>query len=93
VTKTSIGATSSCSSTRYYFDILGPLRLLLFFDAGQAYAVGQGFYWNTMSTSTGVEARSRCPCSRALPAHLRLEPNRDFYQPATAFKFAVGTTF
>jgi outer membrane protein assembly factor BamA len=74
--------------------VLGPLRLLLFFDAGQAYAEGQGFYWKTMSTSTGVEARFTMP---VLNVPFRLiyawNPNRDFYQPATAFKFAVGTTF
>jgi outer membrane protein insertion porin family len=81
-------------NAEYYFDVLGPLRLVLFFDAGQAYAPGQGFYWRTMSTSTGVEARFTMP---VLNVPFRLiyawNPNRDFYQPATAFKFAVGTTF
>jgi outer membrane protein insertion porin family len=81
-------------NAEYYFDVFGPLRLLLFFDAGQAYAPGQGFYWKTMSTSTGVEARFTMP---VLNVPFRLiyawNPNRDFYQPATAFKFAVGTTF
>jgi outer membrane protein insertion porin family len=81
-------------NAEYYFDVLGPLRLLLFFDAGQAYAPGQSFYWRTMSTSTGVEARFMMP---VLNVPFRLiyawNPNRDFYQPATTFKFAVGTTF
>jgi outer membrane protein insertion porin family len=81
-------------NAEYYFDVFGPLRLLLFFDAGQAYAPGQGFYWRTMSTSTGVEARFTMP---VLNVPFRLiyawNPNRDFYQPPTAFKFAVGTTF
>jgi outer membrane protein insertion porin family len=94
-TKTSIGGNKfMLFNAEYYFDILGPLRLLLFFDAGQAYAEGQGFYWKTMSTSTGVEARFTMP---VLNVPFRLiyawNPNRDFYQPATAFKFAVGTTF
>jgi len=81
-------------NAEYYFDVFGPLRLLLFFDAGQAYAPGEGLYWKTMSTSTGVEARFTMP---VLNVPFRLiyawNPNRDFWQPATAFKFAVGTTF
>jgi outer membrane protein insertion porin family len=94
-TKTSIGGDKFLLfNAEYYFDVLGPLRLLLFFDAGQAYAKGQGFYWKTMSTSTGVEARFTMP---VLNVPFRLiyawNPNRDFYQPATALKFAVGTTF
>jgi outer membrane protein insertion porin family len=94
-TKTSIGGNKFLLfNAEYYFDVLGPLRLLLFFDAGQAYAEGQGFYWKTMSTSTGVEARFTMP---VLNVPFRLiyawNPNRDFYQPAHAFKFAVGTTF
>ena len=69
-------------NAEYYFDVFGPLRLLLFFDAGQAYPEGQGFYWKTMSTSTGrggalPDARAQ----RAVPPHLRLNPNRDFFQP------------
>jgi outer membrane protein insertion porin family len=94
-TKTSIGGNKfMLYNAEYYFDVLGPLRLLLFFDAGQAYAEGQGFYWKTMSTSTGVEARFTMP---VLNVPFRLiyawNPNRDFYQPPHAFKFAVGTTF
>jgi outer membrane protein insertion porin family len=81
-------------NAEYYFEVFGPLRLLLFLDAGQAYAPGQSFYLQTMSTSTGVEARFTMP---VLNVPFRLiyawNPNRDFYQPATAFKFAVGTTF
>jgi outer membrane protein insertion porin family len=94
-TKTLIGGNKFLlANAEYYFDVLGPLRLLLFFDAGQAYAEGQGFYWKTMSTSTGVEARFTMP---VLNVPFRLiyawNPNRDFYQPAKVFKFAVGTTF
>jgi outer membrane protein insertion porin family len=94
-TSTSVGGDKFLLfNAEYYFDVLGPLRLLLFFDAGQAYAPGQGFWWRTMSTSTGVEARFLMP---VLNVPFRLiyawNPNRDFYQPATAFKFAVGTTF
>ena len=95
VTKTSIGGDKFLLlNAEYYFDVLGPARLLLFFDAGQAYAPGQGFGWKTMSTSTGVELRFLMP---VLNVPFRLiyawNPNRDFYQPPSAFKFAVGTTF
>ena len=81
-------------NAEYYFDLFGPVRLLAFFDAGQAYLEGQGFYWKTMSTSTGAELRFLMP---VLNVPFRLiyawNPNRDAFQPATAFKFAVGTTF
>jgi outer membrane protein insertion porin family len=95
LTKTSVGGDKFLLfNAEYYFDVFGPLRLLLFFDAGQSYAPGQGFYWRTMSTSTGVEARFIMP---VLNVPFRLiyawNPNRDFYQPPHAFKFAVGTTF
>jgi outer membrane protein insertion porin family len=94
-TRTSVGGDKFVlMNAEYYFDVFGPLRLLLFFDAGQAFAPGQSFYWRTLSTSTGVEARFTMP---VLNVPFRLiyawNPNRDFYQPATAFKFAVGTTF
>ena len=95
LTKASVGGDKFLLfNAEYYFDVFGPLRVLLFFDAGQSYAPGQGLYWRTMSTSTGVEARFIMP---VLNVPFRLiyawNPNRDFYQPATAFKFAVGTTF
>jgi outer membrane protein insertion porin family len=95
VTKTSIGGNKMLLfNAEYYFDVFGPLRLLLFFDAGQAYTDRERFYWQTMSTSTGVEARFTMP---VLNVPFRLiyawNPNRDFYQPDHAFKFAVGTTF
>ena len=76
LTKTSVGGNKFLLfNAEYYFDVFGPLRLLLFFDAGQAYAPGQGIYWKTMSTSTGVEARFiDARPQRAVPTHLRLEP-------------------
>jgi outer membrane protein insertion porin family len=94
-TSTAIGGNKYLLfNAEYYFDLLGPLRFLLFFDAGQAYPEGQGFYWKTMSTSTGAELRFLMP---VLNVPFRLiyawNPNRDYFQPRTAFKFAVGTTF
>jgi outer membrane protein insertion porin family len=81
-------------NAEYYFDVLGPLRLLLFFDAGEAFSEGQGLYWKTMRNSTGAEVRFQMPVLN-VPFRLiyAINPNRDSFQPRTAFKFAVGTTF
>jgi outer membrane protein insertion porin family len=81
-------------NAEYYFDIFGPLRFLLFFDAGEAYLRGQSIDLNTLSTSTGAEVRFLMPVIN-IPFRLiyAWNPNRASYQPATAFKFAVGTTF
>jgi outer membrane protein insertion porin family len=94
-TNTAIGGNKyMLFNAEYYFDLLGPVRFLLFFDAGQAYPEGQGFYWKTMSTSTGAELRFLMP---VLNVPFRLiyawNANRDYFQPKTVFKFAVGTTF
>jgi outer membrane protein insertion porin family len=81
-------------NAEYYFDVLGPLRFLLFYDAGEAYAEGQGLYWKTMRSSAGAELRFFMP---VLNVPFRLiyawNANRDPGQPKTAFRFAVGTTF
>jgi outer membrane protein insertion porin family len=78
----------------YYFDVGGPLRLLLFFDAGQAYAEGHNIDLKQLRTSTGVELRFIMP---VLNVPFRLiyawNPNRDAFQEKSTFKFAVGTTF
>jgi outer membrane protein insertion porin family len=81
-------------NAEYYFDVFGPLRFLLFFDAGEAFTEGRGLYWKTMRNSTGAEVRFQMP---VLNVPFRLiyawNPTRDHFQPRTAFKFAVGTTF
>ncbi|HEY6555118.1 MAG TPA: BamA/TamA family outer membrane protein, partial [Vicinamibacteria bacterium] len=81
-------------NAEYYFDVFGPLRFLLFFDAGEAFTEGRGLYWKTMRNSTGAEVRFQMP---VLNVPFRLiyawNPTRDPFQPRTAFKFAVGTTF
>jgi outer membrane protein insertion porin family len=74
--------------------VFGPLRALLFFDAGQAYLEGQNMSFKTLRTSTGAELRFIMP---VLNVPFRLiyawNPQRDPFQPKTTFKFAVGTTF
>jgi len=81
-------------NAEYYFDVLGPLRMLLFFDAGQSYLESEVFAFRKLRTSTGVEARFIMP---VLNVPFRLiyawNPNRDPFQPKSAFRFAVGTTF
>ncbi len=81
-------------NAEYYFDIFGPLRFLLFYDAGQAYLEGQNIDLKQLRTSTGAELRFTMPVVN-IPFRLiyAFNPNRDPFQPARTFKFAVGTTF
>ena len=78
----------------YYFDIGGPLRLVFFFDAGQAFLEGERIDLKKLRTSTGAELRFIMPVLN-VPFRLiyAINPNRDFFQPRSTFKFAVGTTF
>ena len=85
-------------NAEYYIDVFGPLRVLGFFDAGQAFLEDEHVDLSQMRISTGVEARFIMP---VLNVPFRLiyawNPNRsDFeklYVPYSTFKFAVGTTF
>jgi outer membrane protein insertion porin family len=81
-------------NAEYYFDVVGPLRALLFFDAGQSYLESEGFDYKKLRTSTGVEVRFIMPVLN-VPFRLiyAFNPNRDSFQPKSAFRFAVGTTF
>ena len=77
-----------------YFDIVPQVRALLFHDAGQAFAENQPLDLRRLRTSSGLELRFFMP---VLNVPFRLIGARNFYrdafQPAWAFKFAVGTTF
>ena len=81
-------------NAEYYFDIAGPLRAVLFYDAGQAFLEGQAVDLRQLRTSTGAELRFIMPVLN-VPFRLIYAFNlsRDPFQPARAFKFAVGTTF
>ncbi len=85
-------------NAEYYFDLFGPLRMLAFFDAGQAYLEGDPFKLSEMRTSTGLEARFIMPVLN-VPFRLiwAINPTRSDYEklyvPYSTFKFAVGTTF
>lgn len=81
-------------NAEYYFDVGGPLRLLLFYDAGQAFKEGQRIDLRQLRSSAGVELRFIMP---VLNVPFRLiyawNVNRDTFQPPRTFKFAVGSTF
>ena len=84
-------------NVEYYIPIAGPLRAVLFFDAGQAYVENQPWSFDMFAdlrTSTGAEMRFFVP---VLNVPFRLiwayNPHRDAFQPATAFRFGIGTTF
>jgi len=85
-------------NAEYYWDAFGPLRLLAYFDAGQAFLEGERMRAKDLRISTGVEARFIMP---VLNVPFRLiwayNPNRSEYEKLyvdkSTFKFAVGTTF
>ena len=81
-------------NAEYYLDIAGPVRALLFHDAGQAFAETQRIDLRQLRTSSGVELRVVMPMLN-VPFRLIYAWNiyRDAFQPARTFKFAVGTTF
>jgi outer membrane protein insertion porin family len=81
-------------NAEYYFDIGGPLRLVLFFDAGQTFLEGENIALSRFRTSTGAEMRFIMPVLN-VPFRLiwAMNPHRDAFQPKSTFKFAVGSTF
>ena len=81
-------------NAEYYFDVAGPLRLVAFYDAGEAYLEGQNVNLRTLRSSTGAEIRFFVPLLNVPFRFIfAYNPNRDYWQPATAFKFAIGPTF
>jgi outer membrane protein insertion porin family len=81
-------------NAEYYIDVAGPVRLLLFHDAGQAFSETERVNLRTLRTSSGAEARIFLPVLN-VPFRLIWSWNRyrDSFQPEFAFKFAIGTTF
>ena len=95
------GNKSLLFNAEYMISIANPVRLILFYDAGQVADFGQRFATDLFRTSTGVELRFFMP---VLNVPFRLihawNPQRDGvlddrFQPEASrvFKFAVGTTF
>jgi outer membrane protein insertion porin family len=95
------GDKSMLFNAEYVINIAGPVRLVMFYDAGQVRDRGQSFSWSEWKTSTGSEVRFFMPVLN-VPFRLifaanpqrkgvldnNLEPAKDF-----TFKFAVGTMF
>jgi outer membrane protein insertion porin family len=81
-------------NAEYYLDYFGPVRLVFFHDAGQAYKEGDRINLYTLRTSSGAEVRFMVPVMN-VPFRLIYSWNlyRDSFQPARGFKFAVGTMF
>jgi outer membrane protein insertion porin family len=81
-------------NAEYYLDIASPLRVLLFFDAGQAFLEGETIRARSFKVSTGAEIRFVMPVIN-IPFRLiyAINPNNDRFQERSTFKFAVGTTF
>lgn len=81
-------------NAEYYIDIAGPVRGVLFHDAGQAFAENEVIDLRQLRTSSGAELRVLVPMLN-VPFRLIWAWNfyRDSFQPERVFKFAVGTTF
>ncbi|MBA2354412.1 MAG: outer membrane protein assembly factor BamA [Acidobacteria bacterium] len=95
------GNKSLLFNAEYLISIAGPVRLVLFYDAGQVRDSRERFAFNEFKTSTGAEVRFFMP---VLNVPFRLifaaNPQRDGvlnndYTPARKFqfRFAVGSTF
>lgn len=84
-------------NAEYTIDLFGPLRGLLFFDAGNAFRDNELVRLKQMRISTGAELRFLMPVLN-VPFRLiyafnpNIDPN-DRVTDKRTFKFAVGTTF
>jgi outer membrane protein insertion porin family len=85
----------------YLISVAGPVRLVLFYDAGQVRNEGERFAWEEFRTSTGAEVRFFMPVLN-VPFRLifAMNPQREGilnndFRPARQFqfRFAVGSTF
>ncbi len=88
-------------NAEYLISVVGPVRLVLFADAGQVRGEGEQMTFNEFKASTGAEVRFFMPVLnvpfRLIFAYnpLRSGVLNNNLQPqsAFAFKFAVGSTF
>lgn len=95
------GNTSMLFNAEWLIQIAGPVRLVMFYDAGQVTIKGYNLRFDEFKTSTGAEIRFFMP---VLNVPFRLiaawNPQRDGVlnnslqpQKAFTFRFAVGSTF
>ena len=78
----------------YQFRVGGPVKLVLFFDAGNAYHEEQGWDFTLWRRTTGVEMRIFLPIFQA-PIRFIYGINLDPYpnEKDSDFQFSIGTTF
>jgi len=95
------GNKSLLFNGEYLISIAGPVRLVLFYDAGQVRVRGEAFALDEFKTSTGAEVRFFMPVLN-VPFRLifALNPQRSGVldnnlrpQEEFTFRFAVGQTF
>ena len=95
------GNKSLLFNFEYLISIAGPVRLVLFYDAGQVRTFRQNYAWDEFKTSTGAEVRFFMPVLN-VPFRLIFAANpqregvlRNDYTPTKGFqfRFAVGSTF
>ena len=84
-------------NAEYSIPLAGPLRAILFFDAGNAFAEETSWgpsMLQDLKSSTGIEMRVFIPMLN-VPFRLifAYNPHRDYHHRSTAFVFGIGTTF
>jgi outer membrane protein insertion porin family len=88
-------------NAEYLISLVGPVRLVLFADAGQVRNKGEQLAWSEFKASTGAEIRFFMPVLNVPfrlifaynPLRKGILNNNLQPQSAFAFKFAVGSTF
>lgn len=94
------GDKSLLFNIEYYIPIAGPLKAVLFFDAGNVWGLGDPYDLFGLRSSTGIEGRFFIPMFR-VPFRLIAAYNPSRSGPVGtfkgddkfAFKFSIGTTF
>jgi outer membrane protein insertion porin family len=89
------GSKSFILNTEYIIPVGGPIFTILFFDAGNAYALDEKIALNNMFFSTGLELRIFIPALRVPFRLIFAYNNRLIYDGDKNFnfRFAIGTTF
>ncbi len=89
------GTKSLVMNAEYIIPVGGPLYLIFFFDAGNAFSEEEKVSFRNLYTSKGLEARIFVPALR-IPFRLIFSYNSPKIFPEDsnfAFRFAIGTTF
>jgi len=89
------GSKSLVFNAEYIIPLGGPIFSILFFDAGNAYALDEKISINNMYFSTGLELRIFIPALRVPFRLIFAYNNRRIYEGDNNFnfRFAIGTTF